>query len=157
MTPMFFGNSNAPLFGVLHEASSEQVRDHGVLLCPPIGQEYVRSHWAMRQVALALARVGFACLRFDWYGVGDSSGELRQASIARWHSDAAAAAQELRDLSGVPRISVVGLRLGAAIALSTAGQIKPSRLVLWDPVLDGSAYVGDLHKLHATLLSDNKR
>jgi pimeloyl-ACP methyl ester carboxylesterase len=111
----------------------------------------------MRQLALSLERAGFACLRFDWYGVGDSTGELRRASLARWRVDAAAAAQELRDASGARRISVVGLRAGGTIALEVARDVKPSNLVLWDPVLDGRAYVAELEAMHEALVADAKR
>jgi pimeloyl-ACP methyl ester carboxylesterase len=157
LTPILFGDSDAPLFGVLHEPEASRARDHGVLLCPPIAQEYVRSHWAMRQLALSLQRAGFPCLRFDWYGVGDSSGELHRASLARWRSDAASGAQELRDASGVRRVSLVGLRIGGAIALSAARDVKPANLVLWDPVLDGRTYLAELEAMHGALTSDVKR
>jgi pimeloyl-ACP methyl ester carboxylesterase len=157
MTPTLFGNSASPLFGVLHDATGARPRDHGVVLCPPIGQEFVRAHWGLRQLASALSRAGFAVLRFDWYGVGDSSGELRRASIGRWTADAESAAQELRDATGVRRVSLVGLRFGARMALLAAPRIKPASLFLWDPVLDGRTYLAELRALHTTLLVDKNR
>jgi pimeloyl-ACP methyl ester carboxylesterase len=125
-------------------------------LCPPIAQEYVRSHWAIRQLATSLERAGFACLRFDWYGVGDSAGDLPRASVARWQADAVTAAQELRDSAGVKRVSLVGIRFGAAIALAAAAKINPANLVLWDPV-DGRDYVSELRTLHLEALADPNR
>jgi pimeloyl-ACP methyl ester carboxylesterase len=157
MIPTLFGDSDAPLFGVLHEPAADGARDHGVVLCPPIGQEYVRSHWAMRQLALSLTRAGFACLRFDWYGIGDSAGEIREASMARWRADVKSAASELFDTCGVRKISLVGLRFGAAVALAAASQIKPAHVVLWDPVLDGRSYIRDLRRIYAALLADRER
>jgi pimeloyl-ACP methyl ester carboxylesterase len=128
-----------------------------VLLCPPIGQEYVRSHWAIRQVALALVRAGFHCFRFDWFGVGDSSGELAEATLARWKEDAVNAAQELRDAAGVRKLSIVGLRFGATVAAMAAREIAPSSLILWDPVLEGASYVAQLRRIHEQLISDQAR
>ena len=81
MTPFFFGDSAAPLLGVLHEPPPAIAKSHGVLLCPPIAQEHIRTHWALRQIAVSLAKAGYHCLRFDWFGVGDSAGELRQATV----------------------------------------------------------------------------
>jgi pimeloyl-ACP methyl ester carboxylesterase len=156
MTPTFFGDSAAPLFGVLHEPSPNRSRAHGVLLCPPIAQEYVRSHWAIRQLAASLERAGFACLRFDWYGVGDSAGDLADASVARWQADAVTAAQELRDSAGVKRVSLVGVRFGAAVALTAAAKIKPASLVLWDPI-DGPDYISELRALHVAARVDPNR
>jgi alpha/beta superfamily hydrolase len=157
LTPILFGDSKAPLFGALHEPLESKARSHGVLLCPPIAQEYVRTHWAMRQLALSLTRAGFHCMRFDWCGVGDSAGELRDASLTRWQADAALAAQELRDGSGVRRLSIIGLRFGGAVAALAARDITPAKVVLWDPVLDGHAYVEELAALHAAVVATPNR
>lgn len=157
MIPSFFGDSDAPLFGVLHAPASGSERNHGVLLCPPIGQEYVRSHWAMRQVALALAKAGFHAFRFDWYGVGDSAGELQDASLGRWTEDVVTAATELRDSTGVSKLSVLGLRLGGTLAALAATRIKATAVVLWDPVTDGPSYLGQLRTLHDNMVADSNR
>lgn len=157
MTPLFFGDSASPLFGALTEPPAGAELGHGVLLCPPIGQEHVRSHWALRQVATALGRAGFHVLRFDWFGVGDSAGDLTTATLERWTSDVRSAAQELRDATGLRKISIVGLRLGAGLAALAAPRIKPSVMVLWDPVFDGGRYLSELRELQAGLLSDERR
>lgn len=157
MTPLYFGDSKSPLFGVLHEPAVSRERQEAVLLCPPIGQEHVRSHWALRQIAARLAREGFYVLRFDWFGVGDSAGSLADTSTARLIEDCATAAQELRDATGIKRISVVGLRLGATIAALAANEIAPSSLVLWDAVPRGSALIADWRKLQQGILADPLR
>lgn len=157
MTPLYFGDSRQRLFGFLNEPRVGTEREHGVLLCPPIAQEHVRAHWAFRQVAASLARAGFHVLRFDWFGVGDSAGDLSQATVERWRADIATAAQELKDAAGVRKVSVVGLRLGATLAALAARDVKPSALVLWDAVLDGSTYLAELKRLEAGVLADERR
>lgn len=157
MTPFFFGDSKRPLFGALSEPPVTSQRQHGVLLCPPIGQEHVRAHWAFRQVATALARDGFHVLRFDWFGVGDSAGTLEDATLDHFVEDAATAASELRDMTGIRRVSVVGLRLGAAFAALAAPDIDPYAVVFWDPVVDGVTYFQRLSRLQQELLADPKR
>ncbi|MBN9160637.1 MAG: hypothetical protein BGO98_24795 [Myxococcales bacterium 68-20] len=157
MTPFFFGDSKRPLFGALSEPPVASQRQHGVLLCPPIGQEHVRAHWAFRQLATALARDGFHVLRFDWFGVGDSSGTLEDATLDHFVEDAATAASELRDMTGIRRVSAVGLRLGAAFAALAAADIDPYRIVYWDPVVDGAAYFQRLSRLQREILVDPKR
>lgn len=157
MTALYFGDSASALFGVWSQPSGGTEHDHGVVLCPPIGQEHVRTHWALRQVSAALCRAGFHCLRFDWFGVGDSAGELRDASLARWREDLANAVQELRDTAGVQRISVVGLRVGATIAALAAAELSPTSLVLWDPIVEGRAYVTALGRLTRLLVADRFR
>lgn len=156
MTPLLFGDSKRPLFGVMHEPPSGE-GSVGVLLCPPIGQEHVRTHWAFRQLAAGLARAGYYVLRFDWSGVGDSSGDIETATIPRWLEDAEVASQELRDATGVSKVIVVGMRLGAALAALSAKQIRPAAVVLWEPVWSGTKYLVELETLDQALVGDPKR
>jgi len=156
MTPFLFGSSKRPLFGVLHEPASGDARS-GVLLCPPIGQEHVRTYWAFRQIASALSRTGHHVLRFDWSGVGDSAGDLEDASIERWLDDVEVASQELRDATGVARLVIVGMRLGAALAALSLAQTRPEAIVLWEPVWSGARYLADLEVLDAAAVADPKR
>lgn len=157
MPALFFGDSASPLFGFHTEPAGDRDKSHGVLVCPPIAQEHVRTHWALRQLAQALSRAGFHVFRFDWFGTGDSAGSLEEATLDRWVLDAEAAAAELRDTSGLRKISVVGLRLGASIAALAARRVKPRALLLWDPVADGARYLADLDALQRAMLEDPKR
>jgi uncharacterized protein len=147
LTPFHFGDPVAPLFGTLHPALQEPRDPAGAVLCAPILFEYMAAHRALRQLANRLAQGGTAALRFDWYGTGDSAGGSADGDPARWRRDLDAARVELtRRLHDAPP-SVVGLRFGAALALQA--QLSPEApdvpaLVLWEPVLDGAAYVDEL-------------
>lgn len=60
-------------------------------------------------------------------------------------ADTLAAVDELCALAEVRRVTVVGLRLGAAIAHRAASTSRAvDRLVMWDPVADGAAYLREL-------------
>jgi uncharacterized protein len=108
-------------------------------------QEYGSSMWGFRRLSSMLAQAGHHVFRFDYYGTGDSAGTADEASLAAWEKDVAIAAQELRDLSGVRHLSLVGKRLGAALAVRACRQgLDAQRLVLWDPVVNGSNYVSEL-------------
>jgi pimeloyl-ACP methyl ester carboxylesterase len=137
----YFGNSAEPLFGVHHEAKGTSRRNECVVLCPPIGTEFLRSYRAFRQLASMLAREGYDVLRFDYFGTGDSSGDCLQGSIERWKNDIKIAVEELRDLSGVANVSLVGLRLGATLASLACQELPIHKLVLWEPVIDGDEYL----------------
>src|SRR3954453_2677891 len=143
--PHFFGSSERQLFGVYH-ASRGRPRSHGVLLCPPGPQEYMRSHMALRKLASLLAREGFDVLRFDFYGTGDSGGTSTDGSLAEWRANILAAKDELLECSGASRVSVIGFRLGAALAASVV--LEPINLVLWEPVVNGASYLLELRSLH---------
>jgi alpha/beta superfamily hydrolase len=70
MFPLFFGSSPNLLFGA-HSSPSKAARDTGVVIVPPMGQEAIRAHRAIRQLGLRLSRERFHALRFDLRGTGD--------------------------------------------------------------------------------------
>ena len=124
------------------------VREAAVLLCYPGVQEYNSSHWSFRRLAGLIAREGFHVLRFDWSGTGDSWGETADGGVDRWIDDVAEAAQEVRDAAGVRAISIVGMRLGAAIAAMACNRgVGADDLVLWEPVVSGPEYIEELEEL----------
>lgn len=153
MRPLRIGPAGRRLFA-LHQAPAAQPRRHGVVLCAPFGQEAIRAHRLMRVLAERLAREGFDALRFDYFGTGDSDGEDAEGTLAHWIEDVASADAHSRDLVGGP-VSWFGLRLGATLAAlaSARAALPPERLVLWDPILDGRAYVAALERAHAAALS----
>ena len=157
MRPMFFGSSASPLFGIFEAPADKLAKGHGVVLCPPVAQEHLRSHSLMRQVSAALVRSGYHTLRFDWFGVGDSAGSYEQATLTRWNEDVAQASTELRDLSGVRKVSLFGVRLGATIALQAARQVKASQVIALDAVLDGVAHVLSQLAIHTETVASSKR
>ncbi len=146
MTPLFFGDSNAPLFGVYHGPSGRP-RNEGVLLCYPFGQEYMRAHRANRQLAMLLAKQGFHVLRFDYQGTGNSAGLLAEATVEVWINNIQAAAEELKETAGIDHLHLVGLRLGALLGAKACQDLSIDRLVLWDPVNSGSAYEDELQQV----------
>jgi uncharacterized protein len=156
MTAAFFGDARHPLFGSLTMPVGSDL-EHAVLLMAPIGHESVRTHWALRTLATALSRAGFTVFRFDWYGLGDSAGTFKDVTLSRMKSDAESAATELRDMTGLRKLSVVGLRLGATLAALTAKKVRARALVLWEPVWSGVDYLARLKRLHAATLADEKR
>jgi len=148
MHPFYFGDSARPLYGVYNPPRSSALSDAGVLLCYPLAQEYMRSHWVFRQLASQLAKTGVHCMRFDYYGSGDSAGDCVDGGMAQWHSDIDTALIELKDMAGVNKVSLVGLRFGASIAATAPVQAhKVRNLVLWNPVVSGASYLENLRKL----------
>ena len=114
--PFYFGQSETSLFGCYHAPEPGYPRPCGVVLCAPMGEESIRFHRAYRQLASRLSARGFAVLRFDYYGCGDSLGASDQGDIGQWQRDISAAIGELRRRSGVGTVCLMGLRLGATLA-----------------------------------------
>jgi len=153
--PIVFGSADDPLFGWFH-APRAPARRAGVVICNPIGDDYVRAHRALRHLAERLQRAGFAVLRFDFGGTGDSAGDERGPNRVRtWVGDVGRAIDELRARSGVEEVCVAGLRLGATLAaVAAAERGDVAAVVLWSAYLDGRSYVDEttrLHKMHKML------
>jgi pimeloyl-ACP methyl ester carboxylesterase len=142
------------LLGALHRPQRLRPRGTAVLLCNPFGEEASRAHRTFRVLATQLERAGYAALRFDYSGTGDSLGESSAATVDAWVGDVVIAAEQLRAVSGATRIAVVGLRLGAALAMlaSARGDLRARHLLLWDPVVDGAAYLRELISQHRTYM-----
>jgi len=144
LNPYFFGSSERPLFGVYHQGAIP-VADIGVVLCYPVGGEYLRAHRAFRQLTNLLVRTGIHVLRFDYLGTGDSGGDPKDATIEQWTEDVDSAITELKDSTGLQRVSLAGLRLGATLAAEAAFRRSDiNRVVLWDPVVDGDPWLEGL-------------
>ena len=144
----FFGEAENALYGV-HHAPSAKIRQKAILLCYPFGREYMRSHRALVRLSDQLAEAGFHTLRFDYSATGDSAGDDGESGLDAWLIDIQTAVQELRDISGIETISMIGLRLGAALAARAATSLSNiDSLVLWDPVVCGATYSEHLVSLH---------
>ena len=136
-------NNNPVLRGVHHPARGAMERSSGVVLCYPFAQEYMRAHRAFRQMSLLLSGEGFHTFRFDYSGTGDSSGEPQDMSLENWERVLGLAIDELMDTAGLESVWLVGLRLGAALALNGAQRPQVHGVVLWDPIINGQAQLDD--------------
>ena len=158
MQPFHFGSTDRPLFGVYHSPESSRANPRGALVCHPGFAEYEASHRATRQLATVLARCGCAVLRFDYSATGDSWGRSEDARLDRWREDVLTAVDELVAIGGVRSVALVGLRLGAALALETVAQRDEIRsVVLWDPVVSGRTYLEKLIEAERQRLDGYKR
>ncbi|MDE2434565.1 MAG: alpha/beta hydrolase [Burkholderiales bacterium] len=102
-----------------------------------------------------LSRMGYAVLRFDYRGTGDSYGDDQDVCLRDWTDDVLLAHQELRFRSGVDDCIWLGMRLGATLAVQAASSapIGLRRMVLWEPVFDGKQYLADLRASHIANLA----
>lgn len=160
MQPQFFGNPDHPLFGVYHPPRGGRVRSNSapsqraVLICPPVGQEYNRTHWTLRLLARHLARKGVHVMRMDYQGTGDSAGFIKEIDgLTTWRENVATGIDQLKFMANVPSVMVVGLRLGGTLAANVATRrADVNSVVLWEPVLDGTTYLNQLRQMHARML-----
>jgi FkbH-like protein len=145
---LYFGPTDRWLFGILHHSSGPA--KGAVLCCYPLPPLYQLCYRAFRQLAVGLAERGYDVLRFDYSGVGDSAGEPTEASVDRWSAEVKTALAYLRSRTAARSVSVVAMRVGAALAAQALGQAGTAdRLVLWEPVIAGNDFVADVGALSA--------
>jgi len=154
----YFGPPTRRLFGVFDEPATGGESEVGVVLCYPHGPDYATAFRSFRILGTRLARAGFHVLRFDYLGTGDSSGDIEEVSLPQWIDNVVTAVQELRRSRELSEVSLVGLRLGAALAVLAAAECRHvDRLVLWEPVTDGREYIATQRALHEAWIDEEMR
>lgn len=149
MKPHFFGKGEGRRYGVYDEPRADVPGSPAVLVCYPIAGEYMRAHRACRQLANLLTRRGAHVMRFDYFGTGDSPGRSEDGNLETWENDIRSATDELIALSRMEKVRVVGLRLGASLALRVGSDDpRVERVVMWDPIVDGRRYAEELEEKH---------
>ncbi|HVT36812.1 MAG TPA: amino acid adenylation domain-containing protein, partial [Nevskiaceae bacterium] len=143
----YFGAAGERLFGVITRPALPR-KAQAILICQSWGVEYMRSHRALQLLAQRLAESGFCVMRFDYYGTGDSAGESRGAGVQDWVRNIRAAARELRTRTGLHRLALLGVRLGALLAVHAREEgLDADQLLLWDPPPDGAKWLAELTRL----------
>jgi hypothetical protein len=104
-----------------------------------------RSRRLITEVASGLAAQGIPCLRFDYLGTGDATGGGELVDFSSIQADMELAAQALRSLVQTDRIVILAWR-AAALPLSAwlATGVRPAKVVLWEPIEDGSRWLAKL-------------
>jgi len=152
--PFHFGPPAHSLFGWFHPPAANEARGAGIVLCNTVGNESLRAFVTLRRLAESLAAAGFAVLRFDFHGTGDSGGtDAETDRVATWLDDIDLAIDELRARSGVRELGIAGLRLGGTLALAAAARRDDIEAVYaWDPYYGGKDFVAEANRLHKTLV-----
>ncbi len=115
------GDQKYPCVVFLHDYASDRIGEHRILV----------------KTARYLCNNGFACLRFDFRGSGESDGDFSDITLETEISDAKAAVEFARSqtLIDPDRIALLGESLGGSIAICIAAEAKIASLVLWAPTV----------------------
>jgi alpha-beta hydrolase superfamily lysophospholipase len=151
---MWFGTGERPLLGRLHVPESGSARG-GVVICPPIGLDLSYTSYDLRLLAYRLQELGFAVLRFDYDGTGESAGTMSDSGRVRaWLESIEKAAALIRE-AGAEWVAGVGLRLGATLAaVANADERLFGALTLWEPYVSGNAFVREQRALQLAVLPE---
>lgn len=159
ITPLFLESPQGRIF-VIHRTPQASDVHSGVVLVPPFAEEMNRSRRMLTLLAEALADAGYHTVLPDFFGTGDSEGEFVEASWSGWLDQLACCVESLQRDYGIERYSLVAVRAGALVAADYLRRAvnMPERLVLWQPVIDGGAYLSQFLRLRlaADMLSEEK-
>ncbi len=154
--PMYFGPEKSPLFGWLHMPVEQPVSQLGMVLCPPLGSDYLNTYPVLRHLANRLAYHGIPVLRFDYSGVGNSSGfDVDADRVSSWMGDIGEARDALSRASGCAETGLFGVRVGGLLAAKYAHDNTLPCLVLWGAVAQGRSYMREMRAIHLTAEGDN--
>ncbi len=143
--PFYFGKANRKLFGCCHSQNPKQPPKGLIIICQTIGQRYIHGHRAFYQLASRLASKGYAVLRFDYFGCGDSNGNFEEGGLHQWTADILSAVDEMHARFGSGKLCLIGYRMGATLASKAAESISGAHsIVLWEPILNGREYLSGL-------------
>ena len=135
--PLFLDGTAGRLFAIHHPPQGGAPPERAALYLPPFAEEMNRARRVAALLARRLAGAGIGALLLDPYGTGDSAGDVADARWETWRSDALTAVRFL-EARGYRSIALIGLRLGALLALDAAPHAAAvERALLWQPVLRG--------------------
>ncbi len=140
--PVRIGSGGDWLSGMMHTPAGALAGS--VLICEPLFEERKSAHRTLVEMARALCADGLGVLRFDYRGCGDSAGDFPSFSVPDWLADIRAAEGFLRQQFPGKPAGVLGLRLGASLALKALSDsaVAPFDFaVLWEPVVNGRDYL----------------
>ena len=127
---------------------------HGaVILCQSVGREARNGYRPLWQFAETIAAAGFAVLRYDHLGTGDSlpfpdTGD----AWSHWLHGLEQAADWIRRETNAPALVLGGLRLGASLAALAAPRVRADGLILFAPAEKGKVWLREL-RIETALLS----
>jgi pimeloyl-ACP methyl ester carboxylesterase len=146
--PVAFGATS----GMLHGSFS----DTGIVICDDWGYDAQCARRSLRILADRLASKGYAVLRYDHPGMGESLPPADDITTIDDHRSALdEAIAVLRRKRGVEHVLIIGLGYGSALTLDhlqrSTGEI--SGAVLMAPILSGRAWLREL-QVKAAMIAD---
>ena len=130
MIPVSFPNREGlKLFGILHEPSENKNLDNVIIILSPGIKSRVAPHRLYVKFARELSESGYKVFRFDFYGLGDSGGEIDEEltanlygsiQLGRFSQDTISAIDWYVNNFGPQKIILFGLCGGAITALHAA-------------------------------------
>ncbi len=153
LQPLFITGTKGRLFCLYTPA--KDIHREVFLFLPSFAEEMNRCRVMVAMQARLLGAQGYGCLLLDYHGTGDSDGDFADTAWEQWRDDALTAYHWLAS-QGYEHVVLWGVRVGALLAAELASQERQyfSRLILWQPVLDGQAFLTQFFRIRLAMLMD---
>lgn len=85
-----------------------------------------------------ISKYGYASLRMDFYGNGESDGDFKDFTMDTLISDAQIIINSAFNLNGVKKVSLLGFSMGGGVATYMSGKYgnRISKLILWSAAVN---------------------
>lgn len=131
VSPVIIKNrSGLLLYGMLHTSPGSQRKKTAILLLSPGIKSRIAPHRLYVKMAEHYAMEGYVVLRFDYHGLGDSEGDVKESYVAdfyrtvqqgRYVDDVLAAMDYMEEEQGIGKFVLGGLCGGALTGLFAGG------------------------------------
>lgn len=136
------------IFAIERQPSQIKAR---VLFLQGLFEQLNQNRHAFNQASISFASHGFATTLFDYYGTGDSQGELIACQLSDWQKNILSQLERLQALDNKP---IVIVAFGsAALLLNNEIIEKVGKVYLWHPEVNAKRYFKQLERL--TLLDSS--
>lgn len=144
---LFFDSHGQRVLGVLHTPEGP-VRPGALVFLHGWAGYRIGPHQMFTKAARQAADRGFASLRFDFRGRGDSQGDAEATTLSTMIEDAQRAVEVVCEQTGLERVALIGDCSGSEVAIG-AGTLdrRIDSLVLWSaPIVAGDRSRADAAK-----------
>jgi len=140
-----FEVDGATLVATLHQPDDGQCKPLGLVLLHGWAGYRIGAHQMFVKLGRRACEHGFACLRFDFRGRGDSEGDMSSGTLSTMIRDARVAAELLLADTPVERIALIGDCSGSEVAIGAGPLIEEcTHLALWSaPIVGASRETAD--------------
>jgi uncharacterized protein len=136
---VFFENRGDRLLGVLHTPEGVALREGALVFLHGWAGYRIGPHQMFTKLSRRACEAGFACLRFDFRGRGDSEGEAARTTLSTMISDTLAAASLICERTGLARVALIGDCSGSEVAIGAGPLVaQADSMALWSAPIVGA-------------------